>query len=141
MLRPCIERHTVDRAGEVFGHLVDLECGHRIRLDTGHFGDFGLEPFGPALGARFLRPAVVGAAVAILIEGDIFARRVQIGREHARVPAAARAVFGHGHAGRDLEEFERFGGVAVLVARAVVIAHVGSQHGFEIGGVVVGGER
>ena len=48
------------------------------------------------------------SAVAVLIEGDIFARGVQIGRQHARVPAAARTVFGHGHAGRDLEEFERF---------------------------------
>ncbi len=135
------DQHAVDRAGKVFGHLVDLECSDVVSFDPGHFGDFGLEPLGPTLRARFLRPAVVGAAVAVLIEGDIFARGVQIGRQHARVPAAARTVFGHGHAGRDLEEFERFGGVAVLVARAVVIAHVGCQHGFEIGGVVVGGER
>ena len=135
------DKHAIDRPGQFFGHFVDLESGYRIGLDTGHRRHIRLETFGPALRPHFLGAVLVGASVAVLIEGDIFARTLQIRREDPGVPAATRAVFGHGHSGRDLEELKRFRGVAVLIARAIIVAQIGRQNAGEIARMMVGGKR
>ena len=56
--------------------------------------------------------------------------------EDARVPAAAGGIFAHFHVGGDAEERDRFGRVAVRVARAIVRPPGMGERGLDRGAVV-----
>ena len=87
---------------------------------------------GKVSGQPLVRPSCARvrktALVAVAIHRVIGALRGDPRCQHAGVPAAAGAIFHHRHIRLHLEEGQRFGRIAKLVARRIVGAHVHRQH-------------
>ena len=114
----------VCRAVHVFGDLVGLERGDGIGAHARGGSGGGDEPLGPRRFARF-------RLARIRLHRHVGAGRCDPRQQHAGVPAAAGAIFHHAHGWLHLEEAERLGRMAILVARGVLCPVVGGQHLFQ----------
>ena len=103
----------------VVGDAVQCEAAETVCRQPGVTGNFRRET-GGGVAQALLAGGIGGGGERVCVEPDQLAFAAEIMAQQARIPAAARGVFAHLHVGCDLEEAERFGRMAELVAGLVL---------------------